>query len=112
MNGGDRIAEVLVRQGVQSLFTLCGGHISPILVSAKRRGIRVVDVRVGIDELRQAAEPVPSPLAAAPSVDAYACGIAGVLKATPMLPARSIPMSPPDAPSRASTSRTAASQAA
>ncbi len=45
MNGGDRIAEVLVRQGVQSLFTLCGGHISPILVSAKRRGIRVVDVR-------------------------------------------------------------------
>jgi acetolactate synthase-1/2/3 large subunit len=45
MNGGDRIAEVLVRQGVQSLFTLCGGHISPILVSAKRHGIRVVDVR-------------------------------------------------------------------
>ncbi|MFT3927909.1 MAG: thiamine pyrophosphate-binding protein [Myxococcales bacterium] len=45
MNGGDRIAEVLERQGVQSLFTLCGGHISPILVSAKRRGIRVVDVR-------------------------------------------------------------------
>src|SRR3954471_8204689 len=45
MNGGDRVAEVLYRQGVQSLFTLCGGHISPILVSAKRRGIRVVDVR-------------------------------------------------------------------
>jgi acetolactate synthase-1/2/3 large subunit len=45
VNGGDRIAEVLVRQGVRNLFTLCGGHISPILVSAKRRGIRVVDVR-------------------------------------------------------------------
>jgi thiamine pyrophosphate-dependent acetolactate synthase large subunit-like protein len=45
MTGGDRIAEVLVRQGVESLFTLCGGHISPILVSAKRRGIRVIDVR-------------------------------------------------------------------
>lgn len=45
MNGGDRIAEVLVRQGVKHLFALCGGHISPILVSAKRRGIRVVDVR-------------------------------------------------------------------
>ena len=27
------------------LFTLCGGHIAPILVEAKRRGIRVVDVR-------------------------------------------------------------------
>jgi len=39
------IADVLVQQGVRFLFTLCGGHISPILVSAKRRGIRVVDVR-------------------------------------------------------------------
>ena len=45
MNGGDRIADVLHRQGVRALFTLCGGHISPILVGAKRRGIRVVDVR-------------------------------------------------------------------
>ena len=45
MNGGDRIAEVLERHGVRFLFTLCGGHISPILVGAKRRGIRVVDVR-------------------------------------------------------------------
>lgn len=45
MNGGDRVAEVLVRQGVRHLFTLCGGHISPILVSAKKRGIGVIDVR-------------------------------------------------------------------
>jgi hypothetical protein len=45
MDGGALVAEVLRRQGVQFLFTLCGGHISPILVGAKRRGIRVVDVR-------------------------------------------------------------------
>jgi acetolactate synthase-1/2/3 large subunit len=45
MDGGALIAEVLRRQGVQFLFTLCGGHISPILVGAKQRGIRVVDVR-------------------------------------------------------------------
>lgn len=44
-DGGNRIAEVLERHGVRFLFTLCGGHISPILVAAKRRGIRVVDVR-------------------------------------------------------------------
>lgn len=44
-NGGDIIADVLVKRGVRFLFTLCGGHISPILVSAKRRGIRVIDVR-------------------------------------------------------------------
>jgi acetolactate synthase-1/2/3 large subunit len=45
MHGGDRIASVLAAQGVHFLFTLCGGHISPILVAAKRRGIRVVDTR-------------------------------------------------------------------
>lgn len=45
MHGGDLVAEVLRARGVRFLFTLCGGHISPILVGAKRRGIRVVDVR-------------------------------------------------------------------
>src|SRR5215213_7071389 len=49
MNGGERIAAVLVEQGVRFLFTLCGGHISPILVGAKQRGIRVVDVRHEVD---------------------------------------------------------------
>lgn len=45
MNGGEIIARVLERQGVEHLFTLCGGHISPILVGAKRRGIQIIDVR-------------------------------------------------------------------
>ncbi len=45
MHGGDLVAEVLHRQGVEFLFTLCGGHISPILVAAKAAGIRVVDTR-------------------------------------------------------------------
>jgi acetolactate synthase-1/2/3 large subunit len=45
MNGGDLIGDVLLRQGVRSLFTLCGGHISPILVACKKRGIRVIDTR-------------------------------------------------------------------
>jgi acetolactate synthase-1/2/3 large subunit len=49
MNGGERIAEVLDKQGVRFLFTLCGGHISPILVGAKKIGIRVVDVRHEVD---------------------------------------------------------------
>jgi acetolactate synthase-1/2/3 large subunit len=48
-HGGDRLAEVLVRHGVTHLFTLCGGHISPILVGAKARGIRVVDTRHEVD---------------------------------------------------------------
>ena len=45
MDGGDLVARTLVAHRVEHLFTLCGGHISPILVGAKRRGIRVVDVR-------------------------------------------------------------------
>src|SRR4029078_8441423 len=49
MNGGDRMAAVLVEQGVRFLFTLCGGHIAPILVGAKKIGIRVVDVRHEVD---------------------------------------------------------------
>ena len=44
-NGGRLIAEVLRKQGVQFLFTLCGGHISPILVESQKVGIRVVDMR-------------------------------------------------------------------
>ena len=45
MSGGQRVAAVLKAHGVQHLFTLVGGHISPILVEAKKAGIRVVDVR-------------------------------------------------------------------
>ena len=45
MHGGDLLVQVLQAQGVQQLFTLCGGHISPILASAKDCGIRIVDVR-------------------------------------------------------------------
>jgi thiamine pyrophosphate-dependent acetolactate synthase large subunit-like protein len=44
-HGGDRVADALRAHGVRCLFTLCGGHISPILSAAKARGIRVVDVR-------------------------------------------------------------------
>ena len=45
MSGGLRVAQVLEAHGVEHLFTLCGGHISPILVEAKKLGIRIVDVR-------------------------------------------------------------------
>ncbi len=44
-HGGDRVAAALQAHGVRTVFTLCGGHISPILTAAKARAIRVVDVR-------------------------------------------------------------------
>lgn len=43
--GGQLVAQVLARHGVKFLYTLCGGHISPILVAAEQQGVRVVDVR-------------------------------------------------------------------
>jgi thiamine pyrophosphate-dependent acetolactate synthase large subunit-like protein len=45
LNGGQIVAKSLESHGVPFLFTLCGGHISPILVESKKRGIHVVDVR-------------------------------------------------------------------
>ncbi len=44
-HGGALIAEVLTRWGIEHLFTLCGGHISPLLVGAAEAGLSVVDCR-------------------------------------------------------------------
>ena len=44
-HGGSLVADVLKAHGVRFVFTLVGGHISPLLVESKRRGIRVIDVR-------------------------------------------------------------------
>ena len=44
-HGGQLVADVLKSHGVEFIFTLCGGHISPILVASEEREIRVVDVR-------------------------------------------------------------------
>lgn len=44
-HGGELVAQVLKSHGVQNVFTLSGGHISPILVAAEKEGIRVVDTR-------------------------------------------------------------------
>jgi acetolactate synthase-1/2/3 large subunit len=45
LHGGDRVAQALQAHGVPCIYTLCGGHISPILSAAKARGLRIVDVR-------------------------------------------------------------------
>jgi thiamine pyrophosphate-dependent acetolactate synthase large subunit-like protein len=45
MHGGDLAARALKEQNVPVVFTLTGGHISPILVGCETANIRVVDVR-------------------------------------------------------------------
>ncbi len=44
-DGGAIVGEILASRGIRHLFTLCGGHISPILVGAEENGIKIVDVR-------------------------------------------------------------------
>lgn len=44
-HGGELVAQVLKSHGVEQVFTLSGGHISPILVGAESLGIRIVDTR-------------------------------------------------------------------
>ncbi|KAL3075405.1 hypothetical protein niasHT_036125 [Heterodera trifolii] len=44
-HGGELVAEVLKAHRVRELFTLCGGHISPILVACEQIVIRVLDMR-------------------------------------------------------------------
>lgn len=44
-HGGELVAETLRSHGVKFVFTLAGGHISPILVASEKIGIRVVDTR-------------------------------------------------------------------
>jgi len=44
-HGGSLVAKTLKAHGVKYVFTLVGGHISPILVASKQEGIQVIDVR-------------------------------------------------------------------
>ncbi|XP_015790394.1 acetolactate synthase-like protein [Tetranychus urticae] len=44
-HGGQLIATVFKTHGVEQVFTLSGGHISPILTGCQEQEIRVIDVR-------------------------------------------------------------------
>ncbi len=44
-HGGEHVIRVLKKHDVDVIFTLCGGHITPILVAANKARIRVIDVR-------------------------------------------------------------------
>ena len=45
MHGGDQVAAVLKKQNVRWVFTLCGGHISPVLTGCNKIGIKIIDTR-------------------------------------------------------------------
>ncbi len=43
--GGDLFVQALKREGVQHIFTLCGGHLNPIYNACLNEGIEIIDVR-------------------------------------------------------------------
>ncbi|PWU25520.1 MAG: acetolactate synthase [Candidatus Rokuibacteriota bacterium] len=43
--GGRLVAQALAAEGVDTIFTLCGGHVMPIYEGCRLEGLRVVDVR-------------------------------------------------------------------
>jgi acetolactate synthase-1/2/3 large subunit len=45
MQGGRLVARSLAADGVDAIFTLCGGHVMPIYEGCRLEGLRVVDVR-------------------------------------------------------------------
>jgi acetolactate synthase-1/2/3 large subunit len=45
LQGGRLAAQSIAAEGVDTIFTLCGGHVMPIYEGCRLEGVRVVDVR-------------------------------------------------------------------
>ena len=45
VQGGRLAARAIAAQGVDTIFTLSGGHVMPIYEGCRHEGVRVVDVR-------------------------------------------------------------------
>ena len=45
VQGGRLVAQALKAEGVDTVFTLCGGHVMPIYEGCRLEGVRVLDVR-------------------------------------------------------------------
>ena len=43
--GGRLAAQAIAAEGVDTIFTLCGGHVMPVYEGCRHEGVRVVDVR-------------------------------------------------------------------
>jgi acetolactate synthase-1/2/3 large subunit len=45
VQGGRLVAQAIAAEGVDVVFTLCGGHVMPIYEGCRLEGVRVIDVR-------------------------------------------------------------------
>src|SRR5205085_3018782 len=86
--GGHIVARQLAREGVETVFTLCGGHVSPIYDGCLREGIDIVDTRheqaavhAADAWARLSRSPGVAILTAGPGVTDGVTGIANAMKA-------------------------------
>ncbi len=96
IHGGQIIARALKNEGVDTIFTLTGGHIVPILDGCLQEGMRIVDVsheqtaahaaeaytrltgRLGVAAVTAGpGSPTPSPVSRPPSTGAPRCWSSG-----------------------------------
>src|SRR5439155_6021166 len=45
VDGGDLVVRAIKQEGVDTIFTLCGGHVQAIYDSCLDEGVNVIDVR-------------------------------------------------------------------
>jgi len=92
-HGGYLVAKALKEQGVECIFTLCGGHVAPIYDGCLDEEIRVVDMRheqacahAADGWARVTGKPGVAVVTAGPGVTDAVTGVANALRATsPML---------------------------
>ncbi len=92
-HGGYLVAKALKEQGVECIFTLCGGHVAPIYDGCLDEEIRVVDMRheqacahAADGWARITGRPGVAVVTAGPGVTDAVTGVANALRATsPML---------------------------
>jgi acetolactate synthase-1/2/3 large subunit len=93
ISGGHLVAKALKAEGVEVIFTLCGGHIIDIYDGCQEEGIRIIDVRheqvaahAADGYARQSGRPGCAVVTAGPGTTDAVTGVANALRAeSPML---------------------------
>src|SRR5580765_7553629 len=93
ISGGHLVARALKSEGVDTIFTLCGGHIIDIYDGCLDEGIRIVDVRheqtaahAADGYARQTGKPGVAVVTAGPGLTDAVTGVASAWRANiPML---------------------------
>src|ERR671936_2852065 len=93
ISGGHLVAKALKSEGVDTIFTLCGGHIIDIYDGCVDEGIRIIDVRheqvaahAADGYARQTGKPGVAVVTAGPGTSDAITGVANAFRAeSPML---------------------------